>query len=700
MNIPIIIDSKDICDELSKLGVKTNIEFTADVEAYDYHNFAVDYLNTLDDRIRKDIKDELRNKMREQGVDRIRDLDTSTIGDQRHVYALGHMRNSKYLAAAADGEDPPIPEENTYDPSAPETSEQADVNPATDDPTDWDPYFDVLDSEEVDEHVEKIFQLDDNARRIEKAAADKVNLPSLAAAASKKLTPFYPFPRALAEFIKTDYGQQMTGKTNLSTLINALPKVKVHSYFITTPLLESLYNVYSWFDAGKKDGEALAKSGEKLGDVFKNFFNGITSEDGIKDIIPTLIDGIITDKNLNQNDIAIKSLPEILYYRLYTTEHNNTYNIPCLLESDYYSSDGNYGWGKGNEYSGEPILAKIIKNANVTSFLSRSLGLSIMPMFNTAGGGAPGNSVIISFDLVNETLDQAKANTEFIRSLVLSNKWIQVGMGQLPGNLYDVSIPGTGQRWFMCTADIRVQHKGALRHLRPESGPLPGTPENETDKCRIPDAYNVRITFESLLPDNVNQMLIAKDKDNQIFMNNRSVFPQLLDNAGKVLKNLTAIGKAKGQKEDTSTEQSDGAAPAAEAGTPTTDAGDQLIENSDKAKNNEIKTETDAAGEHNPDDAEEIVEAVEKTSDGSSIQQSSSPKPTTTVDCPHGIFNSAQYNNIELEVLEQYNPDMEFTELTEIVGETQSGIKTNNRFSVKPKDPKVTKITINIPVND
>jgi hypothetical protein len=419
----------------------------------------------------------------------------------------------------------------------------------------------------------------------------------------------------------------MTGKTNLSTLINALPKVIIHSYFITTPLLESAYNVYSWFDDGRKAGEAIAKNCEKLGDVFKNFFNGITSEEGINNILSTLTDGIITGKNLNQNDIAIKSLPEILYYRLYATERNNTYIIPCLLESDYYSSDGNYGWGKGNEYSTESLFDKwhshnarkldegkntkkrynaINMVINASSFLSRSLGFSIMPMFNTSGGGAPGKSVIISFDLVNENLERAKANTEFVRSLVLSNKWVQVGLGQLPGNLYDVSIPGTGQRWFMCTADIRVQPKGALRSLRPESGPLPGAPESEKDKCRIPDAYNVRITFESLLPDNVNQMLIAKDKDNQIFMNNRSVFPELLVNAGKVLKNLTAAGKAKRQKEEASTEQS-------ESGTPTNGTGDQPANKGDQDKNNKINVKADAAAKEDPANAEKIVEATKKS---------------------------------------------------------------------------------------
>lgn len=354
------------------------------------------------------------------------------------------------------------------------------------------------------------------------------NSPSAAA--------FYPFPIALGDFIAYDNGQPNKAK-NADNILKALPKIKINSYFITTPLLEAASNIYNWFDSGKKDGIAAAESAEGLTDKFKEFFTGLTSGNNWKKIPETLLDGI-NDTISSKDDVILKGLPEVLYYRLYTTTHNNTYILPCLLESDYYSSVGSYGWASSGMTSNDPFgIVKRIENSPFELF-TRALGTNLMPMFNTSNGGAKGGNVTITFTLLNETYSRAVANTRLIRSLVLCNKWIQAGLSQLPGNLYDVSLLGTGQRWFMCTADIKVKHLGALRRLRSNQS-LPGAPKKEKDKCRIPDGYSVTITFESLLPDNLNQLLLAKDANNKLFMNKPSVYTTLIENAGKVFNNIT-----------------------------------------------------------------------------------------------------------------------------------------------------------------
>lgn len=104
--------------------------------------------------------------------------------------------------------------------------------------------------------------------------------------------------------------------------------------------------------------------------------------------------------------------------------------------------------------------------------------------------------------------------------------WLQRGMFQQGGCLYDIQIPGR-IRFFCCKADISVEHAGITRvppkeffdqldlHIGEMDGEYTVT-RDKYDSIRVPDVYKVKISFQSLIPNNYNTYLFTYFESDRI----------------------------------------------------------------------------------------------------------------------------------------------------------------------------------------
>ena len=77
----------------------------------------------------------------------------------------------------------------------------------------------------------------------------------------------------------------------------------------------------------------------------------------------------------------------------------------------------------------------------------------------------------------------------------------------------------------MCTAKIDCTKLGVMRQAPTEFYKVMGIDlkEESITEIKIPDAYNVKITFTSLLPNNFNNYLYAMySRDENIFINKQT----------------------------------------------------------------------------------------------------------------------------------------------------------------------------------
>jgi len=146
--------------------------------------------------------------------------------------------------------------------------------------------------------------------------------------------------------------------------------------------------------------------------------------------------------------------------------------------------------------------------------------------------------VQIKLDLFNDTAEAAMMNFIFVNTIVPNNLWIQYGMFQHSSHLYDIKIEGYN-RLFACAGTFNVKSKGVLRNPPPgwvdtlcakygnggrggkDSGGDIKVKElaaaiKANNLIKIPDIYEVEMTFSSLLPLNFNNYIFTYSNNNRM----------------------------------------------------------------------------------------------------------------------------------------------------------------------------------------
>ena len=313
----------------------------------------------------------------------------------------------------------------------------------------------------------------------------------------------YPFSSSLEEFINNDDGIKTTSAKKYSDFLKSVPSIKIRGYYPNTALNE-IFSLFGKMDISLEDlisfkTDAITKFFENACNIVKGLARPNSTDGMAKNIIEKAVGKLGLGEN--GEDYSVYSLPYALYYALVSQTNNAIYEIPCNIPSGFFDSNGNYGWDQGDDQN--------IFNAG--GFLKKIVGMfhfTTMPFF-VPGTGGEGETINVKFDLINDTEKSALANYTFMQTLMLNNKWMQYGITQLPGSVYDVKIAG-GQRYFMCTGDFKVSTKGVMRSL----GKLVGEFKPYGTETKIPDVYSFDLTFKSLLPNNLNNYLFGIAKQN------------------------------------------------------------------------------------------------------------------------------------------------------------------------------------------
>ena len=126
-------------------------------------------------------------------------------------------------------------------------------------------------------------------------------------------------------------------------------------------------------------------------------------------------------------------------------------------------------------------------------------------------------SIEVQFDLFNDSLTSSISNFLFLTSIMSKNRFIQYHIFQHNPCVYDIKIEGYN-RFYMCSGNMQCDYKGVSRQptekffkeLEKHKGPmfnLDAKTMIERKMIRIPDIYSFKLTFQSLLPNSMNNYL-------------------------------------------------------------------------------------------------------------------------------------------------------------------------------------------------
>lgn len=215
-----------------------------------------------------------------------------------------------------------------------------------------------------------------------------------------------------------------------------------------------------------------------------------------------------------------------LYYRMIGATTTNRYVLP-YNGTEVFATSGTDGWGAANGFGGttskNSIFGKLFNFA-----LGSNLRIVTQPIWGGSSGGGSGG-VSMTLSLYNDTMEHAINNFIFVNTICPSNMFLQYGIWQLPPSVYDIKIEG-GRRWFMCTGTTSCQGKGVMRDVSQKfidelvdkhGNSIVKSGSNKQSfsvnrLVKIPDVYELTLSFTSLLPDNFNQCLFQYMGNNNI----------------------------------------------------------------------------------------------------------------------------------------------------------------------------------------
>lgn len=170
--------------------------------------------------------------------------------------------------------------------------------------------------------------------------------------------------------------------------------------------------------------------------------------------------------------VSVMGLPFLLYYKLQSYFTTNIYELPCRLEQAF-DLDGSAGWkGAGEMAFGNSWIHKIVGKipglGDHINSLFKNIRINYMSSWDPEAGsmGVSFPALSVKFNLFNDTLESAITNYIFINTVAPGNMWVQQGLIQHSGSVYDVKVDGHS-RMFMCTGQVKVGFKGVLRDPPP-----------------------------------------------------------------------------------------------------------------------------------------------------------------------------------------------------------------------------------------
>ena len=233
-------------------------------------------------------------------------------------------------------------------------------------------------------------------------------------------------------------------------------------------------------------------------------------------------------KNILSDEALVVKFVEQMYFHSIGQKTTNWYTLPNN-EVKYLESDGTMGFnsasGKhGGDYStgGNSLLGKAL------NMIGGNVRITMTPIWTLSGD--PTSSISIKLSLFNDTLDHALNNFLFVNTLIPSNMSLTYAVYRFPPCTYDLKIEG-GRRFMMCSGKFSCLNRGVLRtpsvkFIKTLADTFGNKSELWKDKITeeklkknrwimIPDAYELNLTFNSLLPDVFNTYILNFASESQ-----------------------------------------------------------------------------------------------------------------------------------------------------------------------------------------
>lgn len=146
------------------------------------------------------------------------------------------------------------------------------------------------------------------------------------------------------------------------------------------------------------------------------------------------------------------------YRRLVAGVYMTSYTMP-FYNSNLYLKSNSGTWGINTLLGNFSVLESYIGSTDImTTAKWDSKG-------STGVNGTTGYDAInFEFSIFNRTSEDVYKNLRFIHTLIPEALWLQNGLFQVPGTLYDVEIPGR-TRFYWCTAEFKCEYQGKTRYF-------------------------------------------------------------------------------------------------------------------------------------------------------------------------------------------------------------------------------------------
>lgn len=215
------------------------------------------------------------------------------------------------------------------------------------------------------------------------------------------------------------------------------------------------------------------------------------------------------------NNLLVLNYPYTLYYNLIGSTTTNIYELPCdytelqrSINANGWEYNENDGMGFGGIGS-SGILGKAL------NFLGSNFSIKLQPRWKSSDTSP--QTVTITVNLFNDTLEHAVANYIMVTNLTANAMSLQYGLYKHAPAYYDVKIAGF-TRMFMCKGTINISHAGQTRTPNVDFYKELEKYKNEyyeynkdnfitNQWIKIPDVYKLQLTFDSLLPQNINNYI-------------------------------------------------------------------------------------------------------------------------------------------------------------------------------------------------
>ena len=377
------------------------------------------------------------------------------------------------------------------------------------------------------------------------------------------------------ELLYSGQNQYVQRRITIQTLLNSIPSIQIREY-LQDAKLNMVFDLFQQFGNGWTDGTTSGEKAKEENENSKQPLSAVLSGIGLRvwnfikavtrdfdkimlDAASDQINNVATFYINSENDSPIRTksvlnFPYMLYYRLMSTTTTNIYEVPYNGQIMYESQGGGFSKGGlgGLTTDGKSIFGQFV------NWFGKNIRINTTPTWD--GPQDTPTKVEIDFSLYNDTIDAAIMNFIFVNTIVPNNKWIQYGIFQHAPCLYDVKINGIN-RLFMCQGDFKVESKGVLRkpslilikelvkeYLNPRSS-LKAENIINNDLIRIPDIYDVHLTFTSLLPNNFNNFLFA-NYANQTIKTTEKIYQEsflnpIANNLGNILSGYWEAAKNK-----------------------------------------------------------------------------------------------------------------------------------------------------------